>query len=212
MELIENGYFEDGTMDGWELCNGSLEGGITEENWVFLSNYNLELRGDDCVEYELPSAGWSTNSLGLWVKASFPDLGSLGIFSASVHYNTGDATANHLTEDVRIPDRPFNRPIHLFVPVDPERYIHKIQINTLAADLPWFVCGVSLDGEMVGASPGAKRLARGISPSERIEKVEKRLDRIYRILAMQKGPAFHKPKSPKTPRLKGKKAPIRKRG
>jgi len=61
----------------------------------------------------------------------------------------------------------------------------KIQINTIAADLPWFVCGISLEGELVGGIPEAKRLAWGISATERIEKVEKKLERIYRSRVQQ---------------------------
>jgi hypothetical protein len=62
-----------------------------------------------------------------------------------------------------------------------------------------------LEGELVGGIPEAKRLARGISATERIAKVEKKLDRIYRILAPQKVPVLTKPKTPAPPQLKGKK-------
>ena len=112
---------------------------------------------------------------------------------------------------MRIPDRPFNRPHHLLVPVDPECYIVKIQMNTIAAGLPWFVCGISLEGELVGASPGAKRLARGIPVSERIGMVEKKLDRIFRILAVRKGPALKKSKPPAPSKSKGEKTAKKKK-
>ncbi|WP_088284752.1 hypothetical protein [Ideonella sp. A 288] len=184
MELIRNGYFETGELDPWQPCMGmALEGGgVSEDNPVFLSAFNLRLIENDCVRQPLPYHGVATDGgLALWLMVHHVE-GACGRFEARIEYSDGgDRSVGSVTHET-LHDRPHpSYPYHLRVAVDPDRYVSAVQLRCVDAAVAWYVCAVSMEGRYLFPNDGPMMRAQ-LSLLDRVARMEHKLARMERSM------------------------------
>ena len=173
-ELIENGFFETNNLSPWERCTNdelgerwicleeeepaflraawifSAEGGLSDENWIFLSEFNLLLKSNDGVVQHMPPNARATGEFSLWLSCQPIDY-RWGEFYAFVCYR--DHTFNYRKVTIADLNALRSGPYHLTMAV-PDKTIEKIILCVVDAS-DWFVNGISLPGTL---SPRGKGL------------------------------------------------------
>lgn len=195
MELIRNGFFDSGILEPWTSCHGKLEGGVGPDNPVFLSDYNLKLLGNDCVEQCFPGVARSSERLGVWVRA-YPEgmferysPEDYGTFQVCVQYVDGDVDRTTMTYHTLLGDDParFLDPKYVTVAVDGEKYVYRVEVRTFGARVPWYTCGFSLEG-FLNYYARAPRPRNSFPEEGRILKVERELHHFMKFVATELGP------------------------
>ena len=192
MELITNGYFESGLLEPWVSTSGDLVGGVVADNPIFISSHNLKLLNNDSVEQTIPATAQATENLSLWVRwrptgyFEHVSVAECGYFEASVHYSEGDSSRTLLNLDwLKYHDDPVTMldPKHVSVAVDFSRQVERVQLRTLDAEHPWFVAGISMEGELA-SEPAPEGRKGGLPMGMRVAALERRLARIERFLTV----------------------------
>ncbi|WP_321494953.1 hypothetical protein [uncultured Desulfobacter sp.] len=202
-DLIENGLFETTELSPWEWCSATelgdtwacleaaepgfdrwhgvytRKGGITDENWVFISDYNLVLKENDAVVQQLPSGSRADGDLTLWATNAPMDYawGDLYVFICyrDRTFNYQKVTTHMLFERTG--------PYFLRMPVE-DKNIKKIVLCVTNAS-HWYVNDISLPGV---ETPFEKhfsflrffRAARHLE--KRVSFLEKKIDKMQRVL------------------------------
>lgn len=189
MELIRNGYFDSGELEPWRPCAGmALEGGgVTDDNFVFLSLYNLRLTGNDCVRQELPYLGRvDGGELSLWTAVHADEWSSgMGRLEARIEYSDGGERDTARVDYHTLHDRehPYHSyPYKLHLPVDADRYVSAVQLRCVDSVARWYVCAVSMEGSHVFPS-GPREMRYTMRMEDRIAGLERRLMRLERAMA-----------------------------
>lgn len=203
-ELIENGIFETRDLSPWEWCTPTelgeswiclededpgfpctsraytREGGITDENWVFISEYNLALHERDGVVQHFPPGTRAGDDLTLWVTSGPIDR-VWGDFYTFICYR--DKTYNYTKVTPQMLFERSGAPYFLRMPVL-DKTIEKIILLVDEANV-WFVNAISLPG-----AEGTDK--RGCSPfrffmpdpglEKRISFLENKVEKLQRLL------------------------------
>lgn len=208
--LIENGYFEEHLMAPWDLCDNNELGeawicledeepdfprtswvfsrgaGVTDENWVFLTEYNVRLSQNDGIVQELDPAARASGDLSLWVHCTPIDAED-GTLYAFVCYQDHTFSYGKMT---RRDIFNFAGPGQLTVEVQ-DKVIEKVVICVVGAVASWFINGITIEGVE------AKSMRYPYGPrrffENRIAVLEARVDRLYRMLATARPPVSGRP-------------------
>jgi len=137
-EQIVNGDFATGSLSpGWSACS-TPSGGVTDENWCFNAEYNLELTGYDCFQQDIVPPATPAGPLTFW--AACPVLDRFpGKLYAEIRYSDG-------TSDTVEIARTLNCDTQRVVPVDYSKQVSRVTLYTMDADASWFISRVSLMG------------------------------------------------------------------
>lgn len=161
MELVVNGFFDSGELEPWTPCGGTpLAGGaVSDNNPVFVSEFNLRLIGNDCVRQLLARAAIvSSGAMSLWLRW-YPrglwehlSAAEVGTFEARVEYaEGGEGAVAMMNRDALFARGPrFLDPCHMTVAIDPLRCVTGVSLRCYGAVEPWYVSAVSMDGYHVG--------------------------------------------------------------
>lgn len=198
-ELIENGFFNEDIFPPWEnclsnelgeswRCNGEEEpafdrlhwiyssASITDNNILFLTAFNLELDGNDGVKQIISSDFRATDDFTFWADLQNPmdDLRHWGDLYGIVCYSDHTFDFTKVTrDDIHHPPPKFVR-----VPVRTDKQVQKVMICVADAEAPWFVTGISMEGER-----SSKSLPPLMSMERRVRSLEKKVDAIYHAIA-----------------------------
>lgn len=201
-ELIENGFFNDDDLTPWERCDDNelgevwicleeeepeftrmawhftVDGSLTEINYVFLSDYNMRLTSNDGIKQNLPSDARASGDFSLWAHCTPLDRAA-GELYAFVCYRDHTFNYGRLTRDQL---RNFVGPTKLTIEVQ-DKTVEKVVICAVNAVASWFINGISLPG-VESRVPAPQRPNRPAPYIEnRLAMLETKVDHLFRIIA-----------------------------
>ncbi len=169
MEAIVNGAFESGSLSpGWSTCSANFEGAVDNEyphRPLFITEYNLRMRGNDCVRQEWSQPVWTRGDLTFWAEIeTFAESGR--IFTES---EAGDLFVRMVYEDstsdtvaLNAPGlgegRPSHYPYYCSVPVRADHRLGSIRLFLRDCPNYWYLTFFSL--EKVVSDPFPKTIPR----------------------------------------------------
>jgi hypothetical protein len=210
-DLIENGWFASDDLSPWERCADNelgeawvcledeepdfprtrwvytREGGLTDHNPVFLSEYNLRMtENDGVVQHMRGRDARARGDLTLWSVCQPLEWAS-GTLYAFVCYR--DHTFNYRALRRATMGR-LAGPNRLTVPVA-DKAIAKVVLCVVDAEASWYLDAIELPSATVPRPRGTMHL------EHRVAMLEKRLDTVVELLAA--GPPRRRP-DPRRPR------------